>query len=841
MLRFRGGDVNSCGIRAAGLLALGFFIPACGIGGSGTLTPTVAPGIPADVAVRPGNRSATISWSPSAPGSSYTVLRSLTGSGPFFPVSVPANFRNPTTYVDSGLANGTTYYYAVQAGNTFGVSSPSPPVAATPDFKPASICASSGSWHHAVVLPDGSVWEWGVLGAYTSNAESDVPVPVPGLTDATSISVGDAHGLALTSDGHVWAWGDNAYGQLGIGTLGGLPVIHAPVQVPGLDGMIAVAAGGLHSLALSHDGTVWSWGYNNSGQLGTIPVGVTTTVPKQIPGMSGIVAIAAERDHCLALRPDGLVYAWGLNDFGQLGNGTTSTVAQTTPTLVDSLNGVTAIAVAFGFSIALRTDGTVWCWGNNTYGSLGTGTTSATPVTKPVPALGVTGATAIACAEHDCLVVMNRGAVWSWGTNTQDKLGYATTGFNPSPTPTPIPGLSDIRSVAGTMSSSMALGMDGTVWCWGDNNYGELGTGTGPEQAVARLIPNLTGVKAIAAGSGASQTIRTDGTVWEWGNGTSGQMANGGATSITPVQTIGLTNTIAAKAGQYFFLALIGDGTVRGWGYNVSGQVGIGTTSSSVNNVTPVLNLSGISSISAGTNHGLAVKNDGTVWTWGYNGQSQLGYTTPGTTSPTPASIPGFSGVSSAAGGDSVSLALKSDGTVWSWGTGNFGELGLGSSTTLAAAPTAIPSLSGVVAISAASSRALAVRNDGTVWTWGGNTFPLGSGGPQNAFDPFPVPNLSGIVAVSSGMSHDLALRGDGTVWAWGYNTEGELGAPVAIFSYTPVQVLGLPPVVAISGGRQHSLALESNGTVWGWGTNISGELGTVRVTMSVTPVPVHP
>ena len=173
------------------------------------------------------------------------------------------------------------------------------------------------------------------------------PVQVSGLNGVIAITARLHHSLALRSDGTVWAWGDNAYGQLGDGTTRNRSM---PVQVSGLSGVIAVSAGGSRSLALRSDGTVWAWGYNSSGQLGD---GTTThrSMPVQVSGLSGVIAFAAGGEHSLALSSDGSVWAWGNNSSGQLIDGTTT--QRSTPAR-SGLSPAVGIAAGYDYSLARR-------------------------------------------------------------------------------------------------------------------------------------------------------------------------------------------------------------------------------------------------------------------------------------------------------------------------------------------------------------------------------------------------------------------------------------------------------------------------------------------------------
>ncbi|MCL2140523.1 MAG: hypothetical protein FWH42_02425 [Dehalococcoidia bacterium] len=374
---------------------------------------------------------------------------------------------------------------------------------------------------------------------------------------------------------------------LGVGMLAVfLPSV--PAKAAGVIPMIAT--GNFYSLALKSDGTVWTWGQNNHGQLGN---GTTTnsSTPVQVKGVDGsdnltdIIAVAAGLFHSLALRSDGTVWAWGYNNYGQLGIGTTAD--SLTPVQVSTLSNITAISTTYNHSIALKSDGTVWAWGYNNYGQLGNDSTtnSSTPVqVKGVGGIGnLTNITAIVAGGSHSLALKNDGIVYAWGYNGDGELGNNST--TDSSTPVQVSSLTNISSISGKGSHSLALKSDGTVWAWGWNDYGQLGDGTTTQRNIPVQVKgvggigNLTNITAIAAGNSHSLALKSDDTVYAWGSNSRGQLGDGTTTQRnTPVQVSSLTNISSISAGNGHSLALKSDGTVWAWGQNIYGQLGDGTT-----------------------------------------------------------------------------------------------------------------------------------------------------------------------------------------------------------------------------------------------------------------------
>jgi alpha-tubulin suppressor-like RCC1 family protein len=346
------------------------------------------------------------------------------------------------------------------------------------------------------------------------------------------------------------SWGDNQHGELGNGTTTASATY---AGVSGLSSGVAQVAAGLddNSMALTTGGTVWTWGRGDA--LGTGST-ADSTVPVQVPGLAGITQIAAGYDFDMALRSDGTVWAWGTTDFGQLAG---ENASGRTPVQVTGLTGVTQIAVGNGFSLVLRSDGTVWAWGWNIWGQLGDGTTTDSAV--PVQVAGLTNVIQIAAGTASAMAVrvqFRRGSVavrtvWTWGNNSYGQLGDGTT--TNSATPVEVSGVNvpAVTAISAGGGYSLVLGSDGSIWGWGANVYGVLGTGATRSQL--RPVQILVGaVTAISAGESDALALLRGGNVLAWGTGLFGP----GTSSLTPKVVPSLTGVTQISAGNDASLAV---------------------------------------------------------------------------------------------------------------------------------------------------------------------------------------------------------------------------------------------------------------------------------------------
>jgi len=388
----------------------------------------------------------------------------------------------------------------------------------------------------------------------------------------------------------------------------------------------------------------------------------------------------------------------------------------------------------------------------------------------------------VAAGGSHSLALRADGTVWAWGSNLWGQLGIGTTDNKNTPVQVRSDGaggeafLQDIVSIAAGENHSFALRADGTVWAWGSNISGQLGDGTAHERLTPVKVVRLENITTISAGVSHSIAIKEDGTVWTWGANNRGQLGDGTTISRSaPMQVLGgatgntfLQDIISVAAGEDHSLALRADGTVWAWGMGL-GQLGIGAPTFQTTTAVQVrggsaggMFLQNIIAISAGNNHSIALRDDGTVWAWGFGSGGRLGNAST-SNQDIPVQVHGgamneqfLQNIISISTGASHSLALCADGAVWSWGSGSNGQLG-----------------NGVIG-----------NSDIPVQVHGGATGKV---------------HLQDIAFISAGLSgmmmpngaHSLALRADGTIWAWGHGSNGELGNGTTTNRNFPVQVAG--------------------------------------------------
>lgn len=672
--------------------------------------------------------------------------------------------------------------------------------------------------------------------------------------NASKVIAGYNQSFAIKTDGTLWSWGNNSNGQLG---LGDSTQRSAPTQVGTSTNWKVVATGNNHTLAIKTDGTLWAWGYNYYGQLGLGDM-TQRNIPVQVGNLTDWQDVTTGDGFTLALKTNGTLWSWGTNSFGQLGLG--DNVQRTTPSQIglDS-NWLTVFAGGYN-SLAIKADGTLWSWGHNSNHQLGLGDTTQrkTPIQvgTDMDWQSVSAGAAFGIARK------TGGTLWAWGYNGNAQLGLGDT--TERTLPTQIGSDTSWQSVHAGSYHVVATKADNSVWAWGFNYYGQLGVGDYAQHQSPTQVSAAVNWQGITTGTCQTLFAKTDGSIWATGVNDNGQLGDGTVSQrSTPIKVIRgvtasspLSDVKKIADGFQHTLAIKNDKTIWAWGKNDYGQLGNGTTLANsspaqVKDSSGVGYLSGIVGIDSDSFGSIAVKDDGTVWAWGWNDKGQLGQNTSDSNSHSiPAQVKDSTGngfltnVRAVAMGGSSAYALKNDGTVWAWGENGSGQLGQNTADNnqhplpvqVKVSP-GTDNLTSVSQISASGQSVLAIKVDQTLWAWGYNC----GDGTSSKFVAIQVKDslgtgyLTNIVSVAAGGTA-LAVKADGTVWAWGQNGNGQLGQNTSDYNshYTPLQVKDSPgtgfffsaSMVAIAKGYSHSVILRTDGTVWGMGYDGRGQLG---------------
>lgn len=665
----------------------------------------------------------------------------------------------------------------------------------------------------------------------------------------TQVTAASGSGFALQSIGEVWSWGDNTFGILGDNSI---TQRTSPVTTAGVHHFQYIAAGKHHLSALKGDGKAWGWGRNNFGQIGDGTF-VDKSSPSSVVGGRSFVKIDAGDCHTMAINRNGEIYTWGCDTHGQLG--------------FDLIAG--AIGAARGTSWAIDSDGVLWGWGDNFQGTIGDGT--ITPRTSPVTVIS-TGPWAsntqppepiqsipgvgLALFPDPCDIPGNcfgiahahentsfgykaDGSLWAWGAGVNGELG--TGSFNVS-TSSPV-------SVLGTdnwffwtggqgHAAAMHLSQDYEVWMWG--NPGSMGIGGGatsynspvnietfPANAANPFINYPK--KKVTHGNLSAMALDTFGNVWAWGSDIDGKLAiNASGSRNTPTSCYsipGIGGYIDVGMGDRNSIFLDSSGNVYLAGSGDFGRNAM-VGGNPVGNSIPTSILGGPHSAIAvriPENRGTFgfLRADGSLWMWGYNGQGQLG-----------GGFRCFNGAPAPCDGGTPSKCTSPISVLGSGDLYNFVNFWMGQSHTIA------------------------IDDTGQVWAWGDHP-AVGTGAPGSPWSPLMVllptitpekgrnsPTRVGRerwTDIAAGNRHSVALDLEGKVWSWGKGTEGQIGNDAIESVGIPTSADGGQSFIDIAAGINYSYALNAFGEVWSWGENTCGKLGDDTTNPKSTPTIIPP
>jgi alpha-tubulin suppressor-like RCC1 family protein len=619
----------------------------------------------------------------------------------------------------------------------------------------------------AIKAADSTLWCWGSngegqvgKGAKSAAVTAPTQVSTAGVTSWSSVSLGEVSSCGIKTDATLWCWGDNAWGQLGVGSVVDKTV---PTQV-GAATWSSVGLSFTSSCAVkAADASLWCWGYGNYGQLGNNS-SADQHAPVAASGGGTWSAVAGGQDHSCGLRVNGTIWCWGNGSYGALANGSQSNALVPTQEVSGATTWTALTTMEFG-SCARRSTGALYCWGRNNIGQLGDGSTTD----RWVPTASGTDTawtTHLAGGRDHFCVLRSDQALWCQGSDFDDQLGHNWNDKVSSPTPVLAPSGSWSTGSVGE-EGGCGIQADSTLWCWGVNSHGAAGQGDTAIHPFPLKVGAATTWRSVSVGTTAVCAIRTDDSMWCWGNGATGQLGVAGASGdvMTPA---------AGPAGSW-------------------------------------------SAVSVGVGHTCGIKTNGTLWCWGSNSGGPLGTGsyTPKEETPQAVTATGVSTWASVTTGEDTSCAIAATGanagSLYCWGWGWYGQIGNGtyddqySPVRVGAATWSY--------VAAGTWFTCGVRTNGTLWCWGNNQDgQLGIGGAPNNPPQVASPQQAGAAAtwsgVAAGSGCGCAVRTDHTVWCWGDGASGQLGDRGTATVTSPQQVPGLTASwVEAHGGASVTLA----------------------------------
>ncbi|MBR9683709.1 hypothetical protein GOV03_04180, partial [Candidatus Woesearchaeota archaeon] len=570
------------------------------------------------------------------------------------------------------LQNGTAMCGGYNGYGQLGVGDTATKTDPTPVLNVSNVTeiTQSSMYHNCFLQENGTVKctgrnNYGQLGD-GSQIQKTSPVDAD-IINVTSLVVGVYHTCAIQQNTSVMCWGYNSHGELGDGTatLKTSPITTNITDVSSID------ASHYHTCAILQNGTAMCWGYNDVMQIGD---NTTTSRTRPVPAKSinNATVISASNKQTCGVNMEGSIICWGDNTYGQLGYGTYGYTV--TPLTVEGLINATGITKG-GYSLTsctLLQNGTAMCWGQNSQGQCGDGSTE-TIKKHPGEVIGLTNVTDISNGQRHTCAVQENGSVMCWGYGASGRLGRGSTTSSYIPVAANI---IDAVEVSAAISHSCALQENGSVMCWGVNSNGQLGDGTNTQRESPVVVINVDNATDIDTGYHTSYAVLLNGTAMSWGLNSYGQLGDGTTTNNNSGTVVsGLINATQISGGTYSACALLQNGTVMCWGLNTNGQCGDSTLTSPRTTPVSVSGVINATQINVGVYHACALLQNGTVMCWGSNNNGQLG---DGTTSrrSTPITVKGVSNAVTIRSGLYFTCAILQNGTESCWGHNSLGQLG---------------------------------------------------------------------------------------------------------------------------------------------------------------------
>ena len=728
-----------------------------------------------------------------------------------------------------------------------------------------------GEYHTFILKNDGSVWSCGNNGqgqlglGDTTNRTTFTQVTTNINNDVKQIACGRDHTIIIKNDGSIWGCGASV--QLGLGdTVSSYTFTQVTTNI-NYD-VKQIACGRYYTFILKNDGSVWSCGRNGQGYLGLGDNTNRNTFTKVTTNINNDVKqIACGNEHTFILKNDGSVWSCGAS--GQLGLGDTTNKTTFTQVTTNINNDVKQIACVKYHTFILKNDGSIWGCGLNTYGELGLGdTTNRTTFTQVTTNIN-NDVKQVVCGIQLTFILKNDGSVWACGFNSYGSVGLGDTTNRTTFTQVTTNINNDVKQIACGDIHTFILKNDGSVYSCGNNGQGQLGLGNTTNRNIF-VAHNFSNVKKIvfdgsdemlvmksdgsiydgngckmdyqvACGYNHTFILKNDGSLWSCGNNGQGQLGLGDYTdrnTFTQVTT-NINNDVKQLACGYSHTFILkNDGSIWGWGNNAGGALGLGdnTNRNTFTQVTTNIN-NDVKEIACGDNRTFILKNDGSIWGCGYNYYGELGLGDTTSRNTFTKVTTNVNDIKQIVGGGTHTFILKNDGSIWSCGKNDWGQLGLGTSDTNAHSTFTKVTTNinnDVKEVSCGTEFTFILKNDGSVYSCGGNgsgQLGLGDTASRPTFTKVTTNINNDVKQIACGNGHTVILKNDGSVYSCGGNGSGQLGIGIGgantnKSTFTKVTTNINNDVKQIACGNGHTVILKNDGSVLSCGNNVYGQLG---------------
>ena len=643
-----------------------------------------------------------------------------------------------------------------------------------------------------------------------------VPETENEITISPNVITNGSHTISLREDGKVFTWGDNTYGQLGNGTV---ITSDEPVEVTFPEGTIItqIAAGENHNVALDSNGNVWTWGRNNNYQIGNTRENQYT--PYKVSNLPKVIKIAAGNNNTMVITENNELYAWGLNAYGDLGLGIYTN--KVLPKKVKGVHDIIDISGGKSHYIVLNRAGEVFATGSNLYGQLGIGNNEIGKINEFQKVEIKDKIGTIDAGDISNIATTVDGYVYTWGGNTYSTLG--TEDKENKNVPTKLKDVKNIRQASTGKTHTILRDGNNNVYVTGTNSNGQLGLGTTENKTTFEQNTLINNVIRVSSGDTYTVFLKEDGSVWACGDYNHGNKEKksrtrseepvlvGSDTSSLDTMEIVLVKSeiqsILANAKFKFNLIYIEQNDKSDFEYT--------SYNNDIAKIDEEGNVLGI--------------REGTTWAKVKDKKTEkesvaiirvVDNNTEYSTHVAPNTV----------SGKNYALGLKEDGTIWTWG---YDASGLADSNV----PVSTNVISTYNSVSAGKNYALATRKDGTAWAIGSNNYgQLGLGNYENKAKLVQIEGLTDITAISAGETHSIALDSYGTVYGWGSNANGELSSKYIGKDTSKPVVISMPrdTIIQVSAGKGESAFVTSNGQVYGMGKILNGYIPEISNAVKV-------